>query len=235
MRNGRLATLLIVVLLAAGCGSTPTPRTGRSPAASTAPDPITADGCSITLPEQVIAVEGVRIALLGSGPRAVVLSDESDENLCSWLPYAATLVHAGYRVVVWDYWNDPVADLKAVVQAVRGRGAHSVVLLGASEGAKASLIAAATIEPPVTGVVSLSAEESLQGTDVPAAVTRLRVPVLLLTAHDDAYGSADAGPEILKAMAGTDKRLIVVPGADHGTALLTHASVRADIGKFLAV
>jgi hypothetical protein len=46
-----------------------------------------------------------------------------------------------------------------------------VSLLGASEGAKTSIVEGATLRPPVQSVVSLSAEEALQGVAV-AAVRR---------------------------------------------------------------
>ncbi|HEY1484766.1 MAG TPA: alpha/beta hydrolase [Micromonosporaceae bacterium] len=240
-RLARCAVPAIVLCLAAAACGSGGPAHHAAPAGTTVPatpsasagtpvDPLVADGCSTRLPERVIASGYDRITLLGTGNRTVILSDESDENMCSWLPFAGRLVSAGYRVALWDYVDDPVTELAAVAAAVRtGR----LALIGASEGAKTSLIAAVSIKPAVAGVVSLSAEQSLQGTDVPTAVAPLRVPVLLITAHDDAYDAADAGPEIIKAMAGTDKRLTVVPGSDHGTALLTHPTVTTEILAFL--
>jgi enterochelin esterase-like enzyme len=46
---------------------------------------------------------------------------------------------------------------------LRQLGVRTVLLAGASQGAKASLMAAPAISPPVAGVVSLSAERTAQG------------------------------------------------------------------------
>jgi len=40
------------------------------------------------------------VAGFGSGRRAVVFVNESDQDLCSWLAYAKTLT--GYRVVLYQ-------------------------------------------------------------------------------------------------------------------------------------
>ena len=50
---------------------------------------------------------------------------------------------------------------------------------------------------------------------------KLRPPLLLVTSAQDPYGSAQAASEFLAAAPGRDKRLVKVPGADHGTALLS--------------
>jgi pimeloyl-ACP methyl ester carboxylesterase len=166
------------------------------------------------------------LAIIGSGSRVVVLSNESDENLCSWLPLAARLSASGYRVVLWDYGANPAADeLVGLVKRLRSSGASRIVLLGASEGAKASLVAGARVAPKVRGVVSLSAESTLApATVVVDFVRRIRCPVLLITAEQDPYGSAQAARQFLAEAHVGVKRLVTVPGADHGTALLTGRS-----------
>lgn len=252
MTTGR-RSLIAVALTAmcctvAACASAssgarpPSPATAAAPATSATSgpgsDPLSLDNCASIRPVRVLAAGDEQIAVLGTGSRVVILTDESDEDLCTWLPFATTLTDAGYRVALWDIAGvDPVAELIRVTVAVRGAGTRSIVLMGASQGAKASLIAAVSIRPAVAGVVSLSAESTLRATiDVPRAVRPLRVPVLLVTASHDAYGSDTAGPDIKKSMAGTDKRLIVVAGTDHGTALLSGRAgpaVTADVMAFL--
>jgi pimeloyl-ACP methyl ester carboxylesterase len=163
------------------------------------------------------------LGIVGAGPRVVVLSNQSDENLCSWRPLSARLVASGYRVVLWDYGGGPPADeLTAVARRLRSSGATRLVLMGASKGAKVSLIAAAQIRPVVPGVVSLSAESML----LPAimvldSVRHVHCPLLLVTAEQDAFGSAQAARQFLSAAPSRDKHLVAVPGTDHGTALLT--------------
>jgi hypothetical protein len=43
------------------------------------------------------------VGITGTGHRTVILSNESDENLCSWLPLTRRLTALGDRVVLWDY------------------------------------------------------------------------------------------------------------------------------------
>jgi pimeloyl-ACP methyl ester carboxylesterase len=98
---------------------------------------------------------------------------------------------------------------------------------GRVRGAKASLVAAGGIRPPVAGVVSLSAERTLHGADVATAAARLRVPVLLVTAREDPYGSADAAPDLYRALAHAPSRQRLVVGGDaHGEDLLSGGSGR---------
>ncbi|TWF98340.1 alpha/beta hydrolase [Kitasatospora viridis] len=228
------------VLLAAGavallcaCGS---------PGSSGASPP---DGCAPPGRARVVVAsvpggaDRIRVTVFGKGPDTVVLSNESDEDLCSWLPPADHLTAAGYRVALWDYGTaGPVDELTAVTAAVRAADPPGpVVLLGASEGAKASLVAAAGIRPPVVGVVSLSAEAELAGgIDVESSIGRIGCPLLLLTATDDPYGSAPAARSFLAAARPGQARLLTLPGAAHGTALLqgpTAAEAQTAVDEFL--
>jgi pimeloyl-ACP methyl ester carboxylesterase len=182
---------------------------------------------------RVLAAGDVSVALLGTGKTVLVLSDQSDQDLCSWLPFTGRFLAAGYGVALWDYGSvAPIDELAGGVAAVRSAGAAKVVLVGASKGAKVSLLAAVRVRPPVAGVVSLSAEDTLQpGIDVVAAVRPLRVPVVLLTSAGDLFGSAQAAAGIARSMSGSDKKVISVPGAAHGTALLP--AVLAPVITFL--
>lgn len=227
MRKKILAGAILLAL--AGCAAHPasvaaSPTRAQSQTAAESPtaqpDPIAADQCGkAAVATEVLTVGDVRVAVLGTGSATLVLSNQSDESLCAWLPFTSRLGASGYRIALWDYGStSPVDELGAVVAALHS---NTVILGGASKGAKTSLIAATKISPPVAGVVSLSAESSMvPGIDVVAAVRPLRVPVLLATAADDPYGSAQAAPQIEHAMAGKDKTIVTVPGSAHGTALL---------------
>jgi pimeloyl-ACP methyl ester carboxylesterase len=232
-----LAGLLLITACATGYqtgGARPQAPSEQARAAApgaTSPDdsaPPALDGCFTasrgtieTMPDTGGGT--LTLAIIANGPRVVVLSNESDENLCSWLPLAARLSASGYRVVLWDYGGNPAADeLGGLVKRLRSSGATRIVLLGASEGAKASLVASARVAPKVRGVVSLSAESILAPATVVAdSVRRMRCPVLLITADHDPYGSAQAARQFLAEAHVRVKRLVAVPGADHGTALLS--------------
>lgn len=226
------------LLSVAACGS-PTPArpaagSGSRPAGSSStpagPSPATlAGGCGIPGRDRPRPLVGYAAAppalLLGSGTRGVVLSNQSNYEMCRWFPFARTLADRGYLVLLYNYPSgDAVADVRAAAATIRSAGARQVVLVGASKGAKASLLAAAALSPPVQGVVSLSAEESLQGRDVVAATAGLRVPLLVVTATNDPYGSNLVAPRLIAAAKSLDKRLIAVPGGDHGEDLLTGAA-----------
>lgn len=224
------ATALAGLLLAAGCApnlaaSAPPQATPRASA------PAALDGCFTPAPGTTGSVPGPSgdtptFATVGTGPRVVVLSNESDQDLCSWLPLASRLAAAGYRAVLWDYGPGvPTGELTRLVRHLRAAGAARLVLMGASEGAKASLIAGARLRPAIQGIVSLSAESILQpGIVVANSVRRVHCPLLLVTAAGDPYGSAQAARQFLAAAPGHAKRLVRVPGMDHGTALLAGLS-----------
>lgn len=52
---------------------------------------------------------GPDLGIVAAGPRVVVLSNQSDEDLCSWRPISARLAASGYRVVLWDFGGGPPA------------------------------------------------------------------------------------------------------------------------------
>ncbi|HEU5418750.1 MAG TPA: alpha/beta hydrolase [Streptosporangiaceae bacterium] len=251
---GRAAALAGLVLIAACSGTSSSPPGSAPPAPPGTTSPAAAssgaaapalDGCftaaRAAIRRTITKVPGrggdtLTLATIGSGHRTVVLSNESDENLCSWLPFATRLAAARYRVVVWDYGVNPApGELARLVRHLRSQGATRIVLMGASEGAKASLIAGARIRPAVQGVVSLSAEPVLQpGIVVVRSVRRLRSPLLLVTARQDPFGSAQAAPDFLAAARSQDKRLVRVAGSDHGTALLAGRSAARTMPAVLA-
>jgi pimeloyl-ACP methyl ester carboxylesterase len=244
---GRRAVALAgLAVIAGGCAAA-SPGTARaSPARSgtaspSAPAAPVLDGCFTAARGAVETVPdagGGRLALgiVGTGPRVVVLSEQSDEDLCSWLPLAARLAAAGYRAVLWDYGgNLPPDELAVLVRALRGSGATRIALMGASEGAKASLIAGAQIRPAVAGVVSLSAEYTLgPGISVAGYVRHLQCPLLLVTALQDDFAAAPAARQYLALAPAAAKSLVTVPGSDHGTALLSGRSAATVLPAVLA-
>jgi dienelactone hydrolase len=128
--------------------------------------------------------------VLGEGSASVVLANQSDRDLCSWLPLSRALERAGLRVLLFDYGADePQNEVAAAAQALREAGADRVALLGASKGARAVLVAGSTLRPQPSSVISLSAEAT--GSSGPLLirpyVKRLQVPMLFIAAREDSY------------------------------------------------
>jgi len=191
--------------------------------------------CLASAHPSVVTLPGaLPVAILGTSQRAVVLSDESDENACSWRSLAATLAADGYRVVLYDYTGDPRANLTSIVGYLRGTGAHSIALVGASEGAKTSIMVAARLSPQADAVVSLSAEEALLGTEVAPYAAQLRTATLFVTVQDDPFRSTTATIAYYQSAPAATKQLLVRPGMAHGTELLDDPVVRQAVLDFLA-
>jgi pimeloyl-ACP methyl ester carboxylesterase len=210
-----------------------------------APEPLAKRcGGSIPVPSQTFwfrSRDGLRLdgALVGSGSTAVVLAHEYPSDLCPWLDYAGTLARAGFRAFLFDFRGfgeseeaqTPAAtwrlqdDVAGAVTEARRQGARRVILVGASMGASAVVVAAPTIRPPVDGVVSLSAEWDLDsligshGLNAPQTAPRLHVPWLLATGSNDRLVSAGQ-TRALAARAGASAHVVVVPDGGHGWSLL---------------
>jgi pimeloyl-ACP methyl ester carboxylesterase len=220
-------SVLCCLVAIAGCGGTSAANRRAVPKL---------DGCVAAGPRtRIVRLRtGDRAALLGRGADTVVLSNQSDRDLCAWLPFAGRLERAGYRVLLYDYTiASPWADAAVAARTATRLGARGVFLVGASEGAKSSLIAAAAHPGGVTAVVSLSAERSFaDGTDVRPWAARLRLPVLFLTARGDPFAAADT-PLLYAACGSPHKQLIRVAGDAHGVDLLSGAAAREARGAIL--
>jgi len=256
--------LLVVLVLAAGCGNAGRDAgTGSqaSPATSAlTPAPATT-AATITKPclqaaEQDQAFRFTTSAgatlvgvVLGSGRTGLVVGHQVGSDLCEWLPQARAFASRGYRVLAFDFagfgdsqsGSGPGArvdtDVVAASEQLRRRGADQIVLIGSSMGGTAVLSAATRISPPVAGVVSLSGPASFQDVDAGAAVSRLRVPVLLVAGADD-HPFVDDARAMYRAAPVRDKRLLVIPGGGHGTSLLEFGEdaprVLAAVRRFIA-
>lgn len=239
-----MCALLTAVLLLTACGGTPSPsakHAGHSVAAARRIDVCLSLGPAarrvVLRPQGRTPVDAV---LVGRGDTVFVLSDESDENLCSWLPFVAELRARGYAALLYDYL-DPTqlpADAAAGARAALAAGARRAVLMGASVGARASIEAAASSPPGVSAVIALSAEQTVRSdpTDLTGPARRDRIATLLVDARHDPYVEGFT-PLLFHALGERDKRALTLPGLDHGTALLTGQNgprVRAAIFAFVS-
>lgn len=197
------------------------------------------------------AADGTKLVghRFGKGTTAVILTHQSEGDLCDWLPYAKRLAGKGYFAFPIDFrgygFSDTppsgpyryAQDIAAAAKALRKLGKTKIFVVGASMGALAGVVAGANVSPPLAGVVSVSAPARFRGMDGLKAGPRLRVPALFLaaTADDNAEFDFSADAQALQRAAGSkDKRLELLPGSLHGIALVGgSARARSSIESFL--
>jgi dienelactone hydrolase len=172
------------------------------------------------------------MSVVGKGQRGVVFSNQSDNSPCAWLPLTKRLVRDGFRVAVYYYSGQGAyKDTVAVAAKFPSLGVKRIALIGASEGAKSSIAAAAPAR--ASAVVSLSPERSLDGYgDVLPAARVLRAPIVYAYSKGDPLSDL-AVPQLYAATQEKDKHLVTFSGSDHGTALLAHPTVPPLIERFL--
>jgi pimeloyl-ACP methyl ester carboxylesterase len=158
----------------------------------------------------------------GTGATGVVLANQVGATSCTWQPYVHKLVDRGYRVIAFDFAEDAgqsgtvTEDVTAAVAQLRKAGAAQVVLIGASRGGSASIAAAAAVDPPVLGAVSVSGPSIYDGANALAAAPKLAVPVLFLAGELDGSLPTDA-QTLYDRTPGGQKKLVIIAGSrNHG-------------------
>lgn len=178
------------------------------------------------------ADDGVELAgeLRGEGDRGVVLTHAFGSDRSAWDRLATELADEGYLTLAFDLrgfgGSDGARDVEAAPQdvlaavaALREEGARSIVLIGASAGGSASLVAAAGPEVALEGVVTLSAPSLFLGLEVsPEVAAAVEEPKLLIAGDRDSTARATA--QTLFEAAPPPKRMEIVASSEHGTALL---------------
>jgi pimeloyl-ACP methyl ester carboxylesterase len=187
------------------------------------------------------AADGTKLVghRFGTGKAAVILTHQSEGDLCDWLPYAKRLASKGYFAFPIDFrgygFSDTppsgpyryVQDIAAAAKALRKLGKTKIFVVGASMGGLAAVVAGANVSPPLAGVISVSGPARYRGMDGVKAGPRLRVPVLYLAATDDDNAGFDFSQDAEAMFAKTaakDKRLELLPGSAHGIGLVASST-----------
>jgi pimeloyl-ACP methyl ester carboxylesterase len=251
----RLAGVLALVLVgAAGCGGG-TPGAGQPTANKPTVRPTVGAQCPLEWQDkgkQVWFEDSKGVSLggieLGTGKTGIVLSHQAGASACSWMPYGDELADAGYRVLAYDFAGSGVSDppsdndtmdanVLGAVAFLRKEGATTIVLMGESMGAAASIVTASEASPKVAGVVSLSSPTGYNDQNALGAAEKLSVPVLYIAGSDD-QGFAGQAQSLYNATPGTAKKIVIVDSVRHGAPLLAKdadeaANARAAVTDFL--
>lgn len=162
--------------------------------------------------------------LSGEGDAAVVLAHMFGGDRSAWDGYADELDDT-YRVLRFDFrgYGDSEGtkqvglidrDVKAAVAFMRAQGASKVVVIGASMGGTAALVAAG--DTKVDGVAAISAPADFRGLDASTAVSKVEARMLFIACTEDADAAASAKSLYRAALdPASDLRLFACP--DHGT------------------
>jgi pimeloyl-ACP methyl ester carboxylesterase len=183
----------------------------------------------------------------GKGSTAIVLVHQYPDDLCQWVPYSKRLASLGYTAIPFDLRGFGLSqrrvgyaslrfagDIAAAVKTARSLGAKHVIVVGASLGANATVVAGANIRPLVDGIVSLSAPGTFR-LDAIGAAGKVNVPALYAAAELDEGGNyARDAKTMYDATPGSDKQLVIVPGAAHGVRLIAGpGKVRTAVESFI--
>lgn len=224
MRLRRFGGLLLISLLLVACDEVGRPTTSAPSVSFMAGDGVTLRG-----------------HLFGSGDSWIVLSHMFPDDQTAWFPFAAELAGRGYHILTYDFRgygesdgqkqiNQIDRDVSAAVGYVRRQHPRRIVLLGASMGGTASVIAAS--KGNLDGLITLSAPITFHGLN--AGDSPLSLPVLFVSSELDDDNQVSA--RTLFDNAGQERSIDIVAGSAHGIGLLTSnqaSQVRADIFKFL--
>lgn len=178
------------------------------------------------------AADGTKLVAhrYGTGKTFVVLAHMADGDLCQWQDEARRLASQGYSALAFDFRGAGESqvrsggaaqrierDVAAAVKLSRTLGAKKVLLVGASAGGWAVLVAAAQAKPSVQGVVAISTPAQYRG-DAVAAVRTLKAPVLYVVSTDE--GLSEDAQALHDATGAGAKRLEILSGSAHGTEIL---------------
>jgi len=260
-RHAGLAVTVLLAAAAAACGggggqgaSRATTTTSTAPATTTTAGAAAggSGACDIAGGRDITFPAGRKNANLhavttGTGPTAVVLAHESDDNACAWAFFVPQLAAAGRQVLAFDfsgkgdsdYVGDGRLDLDvlAAVNQARKQGATKVVVMGASMGGTAVVTAAGTPTSGINGVVSISAPGSYLNADAEAAAAHLKVPAMFAASRSD-KDYAQVAQAMSKSCGCAYPKVFLFDGSLHGLQLLRDTAdgpaLRAGIDQLLA-
>ena len=189
------AALLLILAIStlSACGTFQ----GAAPVASpTSRPPVTATSAVSSQPVSFVSQDGMTLSgvLYGQGTRAIILSNEGDNDSSRWLPIAQRLAQQGYLVLTFNYRDQgnsldqlavhSLADLRAAIAFMRARNVSKLVLIAASLGAL-DTVKVATVEK-FDAIVVISAPMGFQEVQLQdSELRKISVPKLFVTSEDN--------------------------------------------------
>jgi uncharacterized protein len=229
-----VTSLLLSALVLSACGTSSERRPG---------------GAGSTNRERVDfeAGDGVRLSgtVFGAGPVGVIFAHmgRGGDTQVDFYPLARALARRGYLALTYnrrgvcgpgqecsagiDDYTSSWKDVVGAAAFVRSRGATSVVLIGASIGAMASLQAAVSHRVEPAALIEISGVNHASGYDFSRKQLQgLEGAKLFVSSADDIYGGAEAAREWY-GWANEPKQLEILPGGEHGTDMLRKGEATA--------
>lgn len=177
------------------------------------------------------------VGVAGSGTTTVIFAHQRNQDECGFWPYASTLAEQGVQVLLVNNCGygatacpsganhvvDAGADaILAAAEWAREQGAERVVVVGASMGGTAAIVAGGRDGDAglLDGVADLSGPISFRSYDATDDAPALTAPLFLAVAPDDSTVTVDELQQLADATASEDVT-IVGDGVGHGWAMLT--------------
>ena len=230
-RSAPILFLLVLLTLLSGCGTSQGAAPTRS-AATPTPSP-TVTPVLVTQQVSFVTSDGVTLSgtLYGQGTRAIILSNEGDNNSFAWVPVAQQLATLGYLVLGYAYRpqvatasglpSQGMRDLRAAIAFIHTHHITGITLMGSSLGGLISLKEASAEQfdalVPISAPVAF---EDVQLSD--AELQRITTPKLFVISDQndpytsDTYHMFDVTPQ--------PKEERIYPGRRHGLALFQGTS-----------
>lgn len=235
LRSALTTIALLIAIVTAGCTDRPVVST---PTSTATPD--SRGGSTQTL----LTEDGLHLdarLFLGDRQRIVILLHQYSADQTSWFDQAKALQSDGYSALTFDFRGygesegsaDPteiVTDVGAALTFAGAQGYSEVILVGASMGGTAALVAATedpdtrtTVTsgeaPEIAGIVAISAPVEFAGLNASTAATQLEAPVAVIAALGDESARTSYDEFVEVAHIPVENRLLV-GGTAHGTELL---------------
>ena len=248
----RSALVLVVALFGIAAAACTDPEPIPTPTSTATPD--SRGGSTQTL----LTEDGLQLdarLFLGDRERIVILLHQYSADQTTWFDQAKALQAAGYSALTFDFRGygesegdaDPaeiVTDVDAALAFAGAQGYSEAILVGASMGGTAAMVAAdedpstrpsvtSGEAPEVAGVVAISAPVEFAGLDASTAAAELEAPVAVIAALGDESARTSYDEFVEVADIPVVNRLLV-GGTAHGTELLHSPYAQSVWGRVLS-